>query len=137
MLAALGVSDLTEAVYENGVYDELCSLLESELSSAMADTNAGCFTIEDLEVGSAIYDHQTGIAELSISLAWQGEQLPDRPFAGTAFYIQGQLLLVRREGEWSISDDGLVIEHGESDQDRDYEAEQDYLHQEFLKQIEL
>jgi|SRR5690606_5319445 len=134
MAEALGVSDLKEVVYENDVLSELETILESDLSGEIASTNACCFTIEDLEVIDASYDDSIGQANLHVAFAWQGEQDPDRPYSGTTFYIEGVLVLMRRNREWSIArEDGFVITSFESDQDRDYEAERKYEEQEYLR----
>ena len=46
-------------------------------------------------------------------------------YHGSAFYLDAQVRLVRRDDEWRIAEEGVEILAGESDKDRDREMELD------------
>ncbi|WP_337261505.1 MULTISPECIES: hypothetical protein [unclassified Serratia (in: enterobacteria)] len=127
MVAALGVSDLSEALYEDNIYVELDQALEEQLSGAIADTNADNFSMDgDEEITEHEYDESTGMLTLKVSLTYLGDQHPDRVYAGSAFYLDTIVRLVRRNNKWEFAEDGLEIINGESDQDRDWAAQEGY-----------
>jgi hypothetical protein len=74
-------------------------------------------------MADSTYDIEVGVLPLCASFAYEGEQ--DRIYHGSAFYIDAQVRLVRRDGEWLIAEKGLGILAGESDKDRDREVELD------------
>lgn len=127
MLAAFGVRDLKEAIHEDDVYSELDQELEHMLSGAMAETNASEFTIGECEVESAAYDVATGVLRLGMSIDWEGKQDPDRVYYGRVFFLKADVDLIRRDGKWSLGEDGVSITDSETDADRDRRAEWEYM----------
>ena len=126
MEAALGVTRLEDAVFENSIMSDLDSLVEDMMSGAIAETNAYNFGVEDVEVTSSQYDPTNGILTLGLNFSYTGEQDPDRVYHGNAFYLTAMLNLFRKDGEWQLAEDEpLTILSDESDQDRDY-AEEEY-----------
>lgn len=127
MLAAFGVRDFKEAIHEDDVFSELDQELEHLLSGAMAETNASQFAIGESEVESAAYDDATGVLRLGMSIAWKGKQDPDRVYYGRAFFLQAEIDLIRRDGKWSLGEDGVSITSSETDADRDRRNEWEYM----------
>jgi hypothetical protein len=124
MVAALGVSDLADAIYEDSIYYGLDDELSDQLSGEIASTNATEFTIEDLLIESSQYDSSTGVLRLVGSLTYQGEQLDDKPFSGTEFYLDVVVQLVRRNGEWRFDKEaGLTITSAVTDQELDWQSQ--------------
>ncbi|WP_079227349.1 hypothetical protein [Pseudomonas putida] len=121
--AAFGVKDLRDALYENDVYSSFQQELDDQLSDATSEMNASDFEIRNVEVKSAEYSDALGLLTLAVSLAYQGTQDQDRMYHGTALYLDATLKVRRRDGEWQLADEGLSITGGESDADRDREAE--------------
>ena len=81
MSAALGVSDLREAIHEGGVPMALEQELEEQLAEATSETNASEFSIYSLVANSAEYDDTKGKLTLGVSLTYQGKQNQNRPAA--------------------------------------------------------
>lgn len=127
MLAAFGVRDFKEAIHEDDVLSELDQELEHMLSGAMAETNASEFTIGDSEVESAAYDDATGALRLGMSIDWEGKQDPDRVYYGRVFFLKADVDLIRRDGRWSLGEDGVSITSSETDADRDRRTEWEYM----------
>lgn len=136
MLAAFGVRDFKEAIHEDDVFSELDQELEDLLSGPMAETNASEFTIGESEVESAAYDDATGVLRLDMSIAWKGKQDPDRVYYGTAFFLQAEVELIRRDGKWSLGEDGISITSSETDADRDRRDEWEYMAQQQAAEAE-
>lgn len=129
-LAAFGVRDFQEAIHEDDVFSELDQELEHLLSSDMAETNASEFAIGEYEVESAAYEDATGVLKLGMSITYEGQQDPDRVYYGRAFFLLAEVELIRRDGRWSLGEDGVSITSSETDADRDRRAEWEYMAQE-------
>lgn len=129
MLAAFGVRDFKDAIHEDDVFSELDQELEHMLSGAMAETNASEFAIGDYEVESAAYEDATGVLKLGMSITYEGQQDPDRVYYGRAFFLQAEVELIRRDGKWSLGEDGISITSSETDADRDRRNEWEYMAQ--------
>ncbi|OHW41342.1 MULTISPECIES: hypothetical protein [Pseudomonas] len=130
MLASFGVRDFKEAIFEDDVFSELDQELEHMLSGAMAETNASEFAIGDSEVDSVAYDDATGALRLGMSIDWEGQQDPGRVYYGRVFFLKADVNLVRRDGRWSLGEDGVCIITSEMDADRDRRTEwEDRAHQ--------
>ncbi|HDS1787630.1 hypothetical protein NPS34_00130 [Pseudomonas putida] len=127
MLAAFGVRDFKEAIHEDDVFSELDQELEDLLSGPMAETNASEFTIGESEVESAAYDDATGVLRLGMSIDWEGKQDPDRVYYGRVFFLKADVDLIRRDGRWSLGEDGVSITGSETDADRDRRTEWEYM----------
>lgn len=127
MRAAFGVRDFEEAIHEDDVFSELDQELEHLLSGAMAETNASEFAIGESEVESTAYDHATGVLRLGMSITYEGQQDPDRVYYGRAFFLQAEVDLIRRDGKWSLGEDGVSITSSETDADRDRRTEWEYM----------
>jgi hypothetical protein len=127
MLAAFGVRDFKDAIHEDDVFFELDQELEHMLSGAMAETNASEFTIGESEVESAAYDDATGVLRLGMSIDWEGKQDPDRVYYGRVFFLKADVDLIRRDGKWSLGEDGVSITGSETDADRDRRTEWEYM----------
>lgn len=123
-LVAAALGDLSEALYEDPAWTELNLALEDKLSGAIAETNAAEFTMEDIEVTGARYDASTGVLTLEVSFTYQGELDPDRAYSASEFYLDASFRLKRRDGQWSLAEDGIEIHSGETDQDRDWAAQE-------------
>ena len=124
MSAALGVSDLREAIHEGGVPMALEQELEEQLAEATSETNASEFSIYSLVANSAEYDDTKGKLTLGVSLTYQGKQNQNRMYSGSAFFLDCTAQLLHRDGAWILAEeDGLRINSGESDRDRDREDE--------------
>ena len=136
MLAAFGVRDFKEAIHEDDVFSELEQELEQLLSGAMAETNASEFAIGESEVESSAYDDATGVLRLDMSIAWEGQQDPDRVYYGRAFFLKAVVELIRRDGKWSLGEDGVSITSSETDADRDRRDEWDYMAQQQAAEAE-
>lgn len=133
MRQALGVTSFADVIYLDVVWAALNSAVEDALDAHTADTNASGYIIENMEISSPDYDVSNGILALDISFSYIGEQDEDRPWSGNEFYVDAEVLIIFR-GEWSlIRDDGLVITSIDTDLDRDYQAQQDSLYEDFLK----
>lgn len=129
MLAAFGVRDFKDAIHADDVFSEFDSELEEMLSEARAETNASGFTISQYEVETATYEDATGVLRLGMSITYEGQQDPDRVYHGSAFFLQAQVELIRRDGAWLLSEDGVSIISGDSDVDRDRRDEWDQMGQ--------
>lgn len=136
MLAAFGVRDFKDALHKDDVFSELDQELEDLLSGPMAETNASEFAIGEYEVESAAYDDATGVLRLDMSITWGGKQDPDRVYYGTAFYLQTEIDLIRRDGKWSLGEDGVSITGSETDADRDRRDEWEYMAQQQAAEAE-
>lgn len=123
MLAAFGVKDFSDAIYENDVYSDLDQALEEILSEAIADTNASEFSIHSLDISSANYKDDVGVLTLEASVTYRGKQDQERMFHGSAFFLSCVIEVKRRDGEWLLSEDGVSITGSESDADRDRKSE--------------
>ena len=129
MAAVFGIKDFSHAIHEDDVYSDLNQELEDQLSGAIADTNAGGFTINALQVDTAEYSDTTGVLTLGLSLTYQGQQDQERMFHGTAFFLTVTVELLRRDGKWLLAEEGVSISSGESDADRDRRSEWEHLAQ--------
>lgn len=127
MLAAFGVRDFKDAIHEDVVLSELEQELERMLAGAMDETNASEFTIGESEVESAAYDDATGVLRLGMSIDWEGKQDPDRVYYGRVFFLKADIDLIRRDGKWSLGEDGISITGSETDADRDRRTEWEYM----------
>lgn len=136
MLAAFGVRDFKDAIHQNDVFSELDQELEDLLSGPMAETNASEFAIDEYVVESAAYDDATGVLRLDMSITWKGKQDPDRVYYGTAFFLQAEIDLIRRDGKWSLGEDGVSITGSETDADRDRRDEWEYMAQQQAAEAE-
>lgn len=121
MKAALGIVVLNDAIYEDDVYAAFESEIDDLLSDAVGETNATGFTVKGLSITDSTYDIEVGVLTLRVSFAYEGEQDRDRMYHGSAFYLDAQVRLVRRDDEWRIAEEGVEILAGESDKDRDRE----------------
>lgn len=121
MKAALGIVVLRDAIYEDDVYSAFESEIDDLLSDAVDETNATGFTVKGLSITESTYDIEVGVLTLRVSFAYEGEQDQDRMYHGSAFYLDAQVRLVRRDDEWRIAEEGVEILAGESDKDRDRE----------------
>ncbi|MFB3301885.1 hypothetical protein [Pseudomonas sp. AMR01] len=121
MKAALGIVILSDAIYEDNVYSAFESEIDDLLSDAVGETNATGFTVKGLSITDSTYDIEVGVLTLRASFAYEGEQDQDRMYHGSAFYLDAQVRLVRRDDEWRIAEEGVEILAGESDKDRDRE----------------
>ena len=131
--AALGSSDPSDVIYGNPVYERFCEEIDDLLSGETADTNAYDYTCEDFEVKSSSYDETKGLLVLEVSLTYSGEQDQDRPYAGSEFYLDVEVTLARRSGEWLFEEGWVAITKIQTDQDRDREAELDDMYADYLK----
>lgn len=136
MLAAFGVRDFKDALHQDDVFSELGQELEHTLSGAMDETNASEFTIAESEVESAAYDDATGVLRLGMSIDWEGKQDPDRVYYGRVFFLKADVDLIRRDGRWSVGEDGVSIISGETDADRDRRDEWEYTAQQQAAEAE-
>lgn len=127
MVAALGVADLADTIYQNDVQRKLADEVAHQLTAATAETNAEDFSIENESVDSAVYDDQTGKAILELSFSWSGTHIPDRMWTGREFHLQARLSLLCRDRQWSVANEGLEILQCISDQE--YQDRQDELEQ--------
>ncbi len=132
MKAALGVTVLKDALYEDDVYAAFESEADDLLSDAAGETNATGFIVEALAVSESVYDPVNGLLTLYVSFAYEGDQDPDRMYHGSAFYLDALIRLVRREDEWRFAEDGLEILAGKSDKDLDHEAGLDDQYEQWL-----
>jgi hypothetical protein len=96
------------------------------MSESIADTNAGGFEIDNLQVIQTQYDPTQGLLTLTLSFDYSGEQMPDKMWAGTTFYFQKTLLCLYWRGSSWVFDDYHPFEVLESDSDRDRDY-QEYL----------
>lgn len=127
MQRAVGVSDFESVLYSDAIWYGLDHLVEEALNGPIAETNAMMFSVENMDVASAVYDDNSGLLILDVYFEYQGEQDEDRPWCGNEFYINGEIQLIFRDG-WQFSyEDPLVITKIESDRDLDHEEELDYL----------
>lgn len=69
------------------------------LSGAMAETKASEFAIGESEVECAAYNDATGVLGLDISIAWEGQQDPDRVYHDRAFFLKTEVALIHRDGK--------------------------------------
>lgn len=134
IMAALGSSDPVDVIYGSPVYERFCSEIDDLLSGETADTNAVDYTCEDIEVTSSSYDEARGLLVQEVSLTYSGVQDQDRPYAGCEFYLDVEITLARRSGEWLFEEDWLVITKIETDQDRDRQAELDDMYADYMKE---
>jgi len=133
IMGALGTSDPTDVIYGSPVCERFCEEIDELLSGEAADTNAYDYTCDDIEVTSSSYDEAKGLLVQKISLTYSGVQDQERPYAGCEFYLDVEITLARRSGEWLFEDDWVVITEIETDQDRDRKAELDDMYADYLK----
>lgn len=122
-VAVFGIKNFPQAIHEDDVYADLDLELEDQVSGVIADTNAGGFKIDALEVSAADYSDKTGMLTLGLSLTYQGQQDQERMYHGAAFFLTATVELLRRDGQWLLGEDGVFISSGESDADSDRESE--------------
>lgn len=127
MMAVFGIKDFKEAIHEDDVFSELDQELEDQLSDAMAETNANGFAIGDSVVVSVNYDAATGPLRLGISIAWEGQQDLERVYYRRLFFLETDVNLIRRDGRWSLGEDGVCIITCETDADRGRRTEWEYM----------
>jgi len=84
-------------------------------------------------VTSSSYDETKGLLVLEVSFTYSGEQDQDRPYAGCEFYLDVEVTLVRRPGEWLFEEGWVAVTKIETDQDRDREAELADMYADYLK----
>ncbi|MFJ1338264.1 hypothetical protein ACIKP7_09025 [Pseudomonas caricapapayae] len=125
--SSFGVRDFKDAIHEDDVFSELDQELEHMLSGARAETNASEFAIGEYEVESAAYENATGVLKLGMSITYEGQQDPERVYYGRAFFLQAEVELIRRDGKWSLGEDGVSITSSETDADRDRRTEWEYV----------
>jgi hypothetical protein len=133
IMAALGTSHPADVIYGSPVYERFCEEIDDLLSGETADTNAYDYTCEDIEVTSSSYDEAKGLLVQEVSFTYSGVQDQDRPYAGCEFYLDVEVTLARRSGEWLFEEDWVVITKIETDQDRDRQAELDDMYADYLK----
>ncbi|MDM8347682.1 hypothetical protein P8H27_02060 [Pseudomonas sp. sp1636] len=131
--AALGSSNTADVIYDSPVYERFCEEIDNLLSGETADTNAYDYSCEDFEVTASSYDETKGLLALEVSFTYSGEQDQDRPYAGCEFYLDVEVTLARRSGEWLFEEDWVVLTKIETDQDRDREAELEDMYADYLK----
>lgn len=136
MLAAFGVRDFKDAIHADDVFSEFDSELEEMLSEARAETNGSEFNISQYEVETATYEHATGVLKLGMSITYEGQQDPDRVYSGRAFFLKADVELIRRDGKWSLGEDGVSITNSETDVDRDRINEWEYMAQQQAAEAE-
>lgn len=86
---------------------------------------------------TAEYDSTKGTLSLSVSLSYRGKQHPERMYAGTEFFMDCAVTLLRRDGAWMLAEeDGLLISSGQSDRDLDHERELADMEREYLQELE-
>jgi len=129
MLAAFGVRDFKDAIHADDVFSDLDQELEHLFSGAMAETNASEFAIGEYELESAVYEEATGVLKLGMSITYEGQQDPERVYYGRAFFLQAEVELIRRDGKWSLGEDGVSVTSSETDADRDRRDEWEYMAQ--------
>lgn len=129
MLAAFGVRDFKDAIHADDVFSDLDQELEHLFSGAMAETNASEFAIGEYELESAVYEEATGVLKLGMSITYEGQQDPERVYYGSAFFLQAEVELIRRDGKWSLGEDGVSVTSSETDADRDRRDEWEYMAQ--------
>lgn len=129
LMAAFGDSDFKDVIYNlygsytDGPFPSLEMAVEEELSGNIATTNADGFTIEDLTITDAFYDEAKGILDLNVAFLYQGEQLPDHVYSGTAFEVEAKVRLSWRDEKWNFINEDFEITHVESDTERDWYEE--------------
>lgn len=123
--AALGVTNLGDAIYQDEAYAAFEYEIETLLGAAVSETNASNFSISGLVIEGATYDETIGKLALEVSLTYSGEQDQNRAYHGSAFFLKGVVQLLRRDGEWLLADDGVVITGADTDVDRDYRDQMD------------
>lgn len=74
MKGALGISALSDAVYENDVYSAFENEIDDLLSDAVDEANATGFTVKGLSITASTYDIEAGVLTLLMSFAYQWEQ---------------------------------------------------------------
>lgn len=122
VLAAFGEKDLNDAIFSDQPYVSFLTAVDEAFESEIASTNACDFTVENLCVDETEtkYDEEKGILTLNVSFEYQGDQLPEKVYSGSGFYVDAIVRLIRRENEWQLEEEGLDIIDIESDTDRDY-----------------
>jgi hypothetical protein len=132
MLHAVGLTTFDDVVFEDPIWEGLYSLVEDAMSGAIADTNAWDYSVENLEVTSYVYNDSNGVATLELSFEFQGEQDEDRPWSGSNFFLDAELLLIFRDS-WSLAeDDPLTIKEVTCDRDIDHEDQLSYERAEYF-----
>lgn len=131
--AALGSSDPADVIYGSPVHERFREEIDNLLSGEAADTNAYDYSCEDFEVTSSSYDETKGLLVLEVSFTYSGEQDQDRPYTGCEFYLDVEVTLVRRPGEWLFEEGWVAVTKIETDQDRDREAELADMYADYLK----
>lgn len=125
MRLALQTDDLAEVIYEEHIYSQIDPLLENELSSQIALTNAEGFYIDELVVEEAEYGLDTGVLSINADISYTGDQMPDRPYSGTAFKLKVVINLFRQVSQWEFWDDeAFQIISAVSDQELDWQEQQ-------------
>ncbi|WP_406807885.1 hypothetical protein [Enterobacter cloacae] len=109
VLAAMGENTPEEVIYRDEVFYAIDREVEDMLSSAIAETNAYGFSIENLEATKSSYDSKRGVLTVQARFDYQGEQDPERSFSITSFEIIAIMELLLREDEWSLVEDTLEL----------------------------
>lgn len=123
LMAAFGDSDFADVIYNyygsytDGPYASFEAAVEEELSGDIASTNADGFSVEDLTVTETHYDDTKGILDLKVNFLYQGEQMPDHAFSGTAFNVDAEVRLLWRDEKWDFMDEAFEITNVVSDTD--------------------
>lgn len=121
IFAATGFKNLDDILFLDSIYNELILEIENQMSGAIAETNADGFFIDDLQIISNKFDTTTGILFLTTSIQYTGDQILDKPWHGSTFYLDVNIQLKLRSNEWMpVEYEWVEIIKGESDQDRDY-----------------
>lgn len=126
LMAAFGESDFADVIhnyygsYTEGPFASFEAAVEDELSSDIASTNADGFSIEDLTVTESHYDDKKGILDLKVNFLYQGDQMPDHAYSGTAFNVDAAVSLLWRDEKWGFMDEAFEITNVVSDTDDDW-----------------
>ena len=109
MLAAFGVRDFKDSVNQDDVLSDLAQVLVQMLSGTTTEASASEFRLGESEVESAAYNEATGLLTLGMSMTYEGQQGPHRSYQGSAFLLKVDVELIRRDGKWSLGEDGVSI----------------------------
>jgi hypothetical protein len=122
--AVFGIPDLSEAIYQDSAYASFEQILDDQMAGAVACTNAECFLVEDLSVNDVDFDEGASALTLTADFAYSGDQLPDKVYSATAFYLEARIRLFWDGAKWELANnDPLDIISSVSDQELDWQEQ--------------
>jgi hypothetical protein len=109
--AALGVTDLKDALHHDGVSMALELEINQRLSEATQFAQGHQPQVLQWMADTAHYDDKTGVLSLGLAIA-HGRKSVSGSYSGPKYFLRGQARLMRRDNAWMIAPNNGLTLHG-------------------------